>query len=144
MAALRWKLTRRSAFTYYFWGLLDLVYVSWYAIESLEQSKIPFLDDLLLINDAYAHSGILIGATYPYLGWLLGLSACLSAALLLLRSNSAKFICYAQTPIRIICLAPSFSLVYFVSEPLLEDPWVIGFILAISEFSKVISLRKWA
>lgn len=134
---------RRSAFVHYFWGALDLVYLSWYIVESLKRDKVPFLSDLLLINDAYKHSGILIGIVYSYLGWLLSLSVCLSAILLLLRRNSAKFFCYVQSPVRVVYLAPSLSLIYFLPESLRGDPWVIGLVLIFSELSKIFSLWRW-
>ena len=128
---------------FYIWELFDFLHVATYSINSYRLGNTPYFSDLVLTSDNISsHGGIFTGSIVIF-SWLLELSILVSLLMFVLMKSKVKLLCYAQTPFRLIFLIPSIPITLPILRFLGESTTFITiFIVVVSEFIKIYSLRK--
>lgn len=129
--------------TLFVWGVFDLLYISWYSIESLVRGNIPYVTDISSIWRLLPDHGV---AAYIFAcgQWLLQISLIVSAVLLLKRSTRFMWLYYFQIPLRLVYYIPSISIVLiFIGFFGSLGIFVSLILLTVSEIVKVYTLRKF-
>lgn len=125
---------------YLFWGVLDLFYVGRFLYVGYSQDKVPLYTDLqsfILLSAEQSNASLLMFA----LSVLLNLSIVLSAVLLLCRHRSARYLVYAQTPLRVALAVPSLSfLPWLIQAGEINAIALLAGLLIFSEMLKVACL----
>lgn len=136
---------RQRKTVFLFWGILDAVYVLWYAFESYQGGKVPYYTDLLSTIDILSVHGGAVATVMTLMSWLLQVSIIASAVMLLTDNIKAKLLCYIQIPFRLISIVPSVSVILIaVSYFDGLSTTVILSLLVISEVLKGYTLWKFA
>lgn len=135
-------LRRKSVFI--FWGVLDAVFVIWYAFESFQGGKIPYYTDLLSTIDILSVHGGSLATVMASMSWLLQASIIVSMIMLLTGNLKVKILCYIQIPFRLILIVPSVSLILIAASYMDGlDTIFILILLAVSENLKAYTLWKF-
>lgn len=100
------NLNRKHVF--YFWALFDLFYIMRFIWLNLEQGRIPLIDDILSFNGILPHQGFYSLVLFS-LSLLLNVSIFFSAIFLFKQSRNIHWLIYIQTPLRIMFIIPSLS-----------------------------------
>lgn len=131
-------------FIYITWGVLDVIYISWYCIESFRLGKLPYLTDFSSTIDTVLSHGGTLAYLLSSLSWILQVSIIVSAILLILRHPIARILCILQIPLRLLILVPSIS-VLSIYVTLVDEHSTLIFILLLllSEGIKFITLWKY-
>lgn len=135
-------MTRKHVF--WFWGVMDALYVVRYVITSVMGGRIPY------INDIESALGILsehsVAQFYMFiLVMFLQASIIVSAGLFFLQKKYVKWIVFLQVPLRLAFLIPSVSLL-LIGARLAPDYNVVLMValVVVSETVKVWSVWRWS
>lgn len=124
------------------WGAMDAFYVVWYSYKAFQAGRIPYLTDL---SNTFA-LGADIGRfniTMVTMSWLLQFSIILSAVLFLCRYRRARYLGFAQIPLRLLFIYPSISLILVFGSQLKSMPLTVILLVLGSETIKGWSLWKY-
>lgn len=135
-------LRRKSVFI--FWGVLDAVFLIWYAFGSFQSGKIPYYTDLLSTIDILSVHGGSLATVMASMSWLLQASIIVSMVMLLTGNLKVKILCYIQIPFRLIFIVPSVSLILIAASYMdgLGTIFIL-ILLAVSETLKAYTLWKF-
>lgn len=135
-------LRRKSVFI--FWGVLDAVFVIWYAFGSFQGGKIPYYTDLLSTIEILSVHGGSLATVMASMSWLLQASIIVSMIMLLTGNLKVKILCYIQIPFRLILIVPSVSLILIAASYMdgLGTIFIL-ILLAVSETLKAYTLWKF-
>lgn len=128
-----------------FWGLCDLLAITFYLSSRLIKGQIPIYFEL---SQTY-QSTLSFGHPLPFFLLvpviLLYISFFFSGKLLYQQNIKAAIICYIQTPFRLISAAPSLFFIHWPIAYLFNNPPVIlGIILiTLSEIFKLATVIPW-
>lgn len=128
---------------WWLWGGLDGIYIAWYFLGSFLNGRIPFFSDITSAMDILVDHGLV--QVYMFVFHLiLQVSIVLSCALFFSQKNQVKWFVYLQTPLRIIFIVPSVSIL-LMGARLLPDSNVffIAALVVLSEAAKVWSVRRY-
>ena len=140
-AFLKTKIT--SKIVVIFWGLLDLLYVVWFILGSIDKGRIPYITDAILMVDVVKHVGGWLPSFAALMSFALQLSIIVTAFLLLVGSQRAKLICFIQLPFRLLFIVPSISVIPIVVGFVDDYSIPLIFILVVlSEMMKAYTLWK--
>lgn len=133
---------RSAKKTYFFWGVMDILYLICFVVNSILSGRIPYVSDMVDASSASEAYGNIL----PYVSVVVQISLQLSlvgtAALFFLGSSLSRKVYYFQIPFRLYFLIPSFTFLVFVT-PLFEgNEWVYLGIILVFEILKVVSLRS--
>lgn len=129
---------------YYIWGTFDVLHVVIYGFISVIAGRIPYVSDYSSIVDNLASYGDLSMVWLFSTSWLLEFSLLLSIFMFFSRNKKVLFLCYVQTPLRLISSTPSISLVYPVLSFMgFGNIWMAAVILIVSEVIKIHTVRKY-
>jgi len=125
---------------FYFWAVFDLFYIIRFIWINIEQGRIPLIDDLLSFSNLYPQQGLYSLLLFSF-SLLLNVSIVFSAYFLFKQRKSVHWLIYVQTPLRILFVIPSLSILPWLFKTLSIRVGVI-FILAtvISEVLKVVTV----
>lgn len=135
-------MTRRQVF--WFWGVMDAIVVAFYFLTSVARGRVPYLTDfaqaIWFLEDGGITAFYILGLTV-----LMVISILVSCLLFFLERDWVKWVVYLQTPVRVVALIPSVSLLHigaaYVFGPYLVLP--VSLVL-ISEALKVWSVWRWS
>ena len=105
-----------------FWGILDLVWFSYYYPANILKGKVPIVGDLMSAWSNAAAFGTFFHfwtLTIPYL--ILFLSLFASGVLLIRKKPAGAIVAYVQTPFRLLLVTPSISFIFLLTPNSLPD-----------------------
>lgn len=130
-----------------FWGILDLLCITWYVGMNIYRDNLPIVHDIVQGSITIKTFGFPNLIFFSYIGVLLYVSPILSGILLILQKKAGLIISYIQTPFRLIMIIP--PSIFFILWPLNDSfeksllLW-FGFTLVfISEIIKISTLIVW-
>ncbi|MFW0757278.1 hypothetical protein ACN1C3_21510 [Pseudomonas sp. H11T01] len=116
---------------WWIWGILDALSVAWYVVSSVRHNRVPYLTDMFDAFELLQDQGP-VQAVIVAVSWALQLSIIVSALLFLTRRSEAKWLGFAQIPLRLIFLVPSISVVLLGAQifpgysPMLMMALIVG------------------
>lgn len=122
------------------WGALDAFHVLRYCLLSWQEGRVPYRDDWLRILSLTDELSI----SLTWVGWLGGslqLSIPVSGILLLAGHRLARYLAFAQIPLRLLLLYPSISFLLLLAPSLPGALLLV--LLCVSESLKGWSLWKY-
>ena len=134
------KLKRKKVF--WFWAGMDLFYLIEFVGWNLYHRRVPFYDDILAYLQLLHTYGSAAAWLFP-LNFLLITSIPVSMVLFLRQSRYALWLTWAQTPLRLVFMLPSLSLVLWMLREMGSKgvAFFIGLLL-LSEAAKVVTLWR--
>lgn len=128
---------------WWLWGGLDAIYIAWYFLGSFLNGRIPFFSDIASAMDILVDHGLVQVYMFVF-NLILQVSIVLSCALFFSQKIQVKWFVYLQTPLRIIFIVPSVSIL-LMGARLLPDNNVffIAALVVLSEAAKVWSVRRY-
>lgn len=130
--------------TWWLWGVLDALYLGWYAINSIINHRIPYFSDVgSALEILQEHSDVQI---YMFLlSMVLQVSLIVSCVLFLLQKEQVKWVVCLQAPFRLIFVLPSVSL-FFIGARFFPDYnlALMALLVVASEIVKVWSVWRWS
>jgi|SRR5690554_529905 len=141
---MKMKNIKRCNFVFLIWALFDFLHIAIYSINSYRLGNAPYITDIIsTIENIHSHGGAVTGGVF-ILSWILQLSIIVSLAMFLMMKSKVKILCYFQTPIRLLFLVPSISIIIPFLNLFGEiNTIVVITMVIISEALKVYSLKKW-
>lgn len=129
----------------WFWGVMDLFYITRFCYVNYVQGKIPlYIDVESFLAIAPEHG--LASALFVLLSVALNVSIVVSAGLLFFRQRGGLVLIYFQTPFRLFGVVPSLAfLPWLINVNGLTSPILLFALLVTSEMIKLFSLVfvKW-
>lgn len=132
----------RRTFVLLAWAAMDAVHIVWYSSYALLQGRIPYLYDIRATWTTVEHFGVEV-AGFSLAFWTLEFSLLASTWLLLKGNRYAKYLGYAQIPLRLVLLSPSVALLPAVATYLPIHAAMYPLMLLASELLKGWSLHKY-
>ena len=127
-----------------FWGIMDVTYISWYIIESIQSGNAPYYTDVISSFRILSSHGGVISHVWTLLSWTLEFSIMVSGVVLLFGHRMARPICYIQIPFRICFATPSITLMLMAFSFLGSPGFVLALVLLLaSEAIKAFTLWKF-
>ena len=128
---------------WWLWGGLDAIYVIWYVLNSLLGGRVPFFSDIASAVNIFPDHGSVQIYMFAF-NLVLQVSVIFSCALFLLQKAQVKWLVYSQTPLRLIFIVPSVSIL-LIGARVFPDYNVIfmAVLVVISEAAKVWSVRRY-
>lgn len=124
----------------WFWGVMDLFYITRFCYVNYVQGKIPLYSDVKSFLAIAPEHG-LASALFVLLSVALNVSMVVSAGLLLFRQRGALVLIYIQTPFRLFGVVPSLAFIpWLINVNGLTSPILLFALLILSEMIKLISL----
>ena len=120
------------------WGVLDLFHIVWYAFHSLMKGRVPYLEDMISTTGLMVDQDV-SGTVYVIASWVLECSIAISCVLFLGRWRVARWLGWAQIPLRLAFMVPSLSVLFI--GPNLADRYGIVLLLCLLVFSEC--LKGW-
>lgn len=132
------NLNRKHVF--YFWALFDLFYIIRFIWLNLEQGRTPLIDDILSFNSIFPQQGFYSLILFS-LSLLLNVSIVFSAIFLFRQGRNIHWLIYIQTPLRIIFIIPSLSILPFLLKTLsIKSAVIFVLVTVLSEILKVVTI----
>ena len=125
------------------WGAMDAIHIVWYSSHALLRGHMPYFHDLQATWMTVELFGFGV-AGFALAFWTLEASLLASAWLLLKGNPYAKYLGYAQIPLRLWLFIPSVSLVPIAAAYLPMHIVMYTLLVLASEFLKGWSLNKYA
>ena len=134
------KLEQKNVF--WFWGGMDLFYLLQFIGWNIYHQRVPLYDDILSFLPLLQTWGSAAAWLFT-LHFILTISIPASMILFWRHSRYALWLAYAQTPLRLIFMLPSLSLVFWMLREMefKGSAFYIGFLL-VSEAAKVVTLWR--
>lgn len=132
----------KSRMTLLAWGVLDAFYITWYSIKSMQGGRTPYLGDLEATMGLLQDQGG-VNLAMAVMSWLLQLSILVSCVLFLCRYRPARYLGFAQIPLRLLFVVPSISLLLMVAPYLSGYYLVLISLVLASEVLKAWTLWKY-
>ena len=134
------NLERKKVF--WFWGGMDLFYLLQFIGWNIYHQRVPLYDDILSFVPLLQTWGSAAAWLFT-LHFILTISIPVSMILFWRHSRYALWLAYAQTPLRLIFMLPSLSLVFWMLREMefKGSAFYIGFLL-VSEAAKVVTLWR--
>ncbi|SDT59260.1 hypothetical protein SAMN04490182_5641 [Pseudomonas cedrina] len=123
---------------------MDAIYLIWYSINSFFNNRIPYLNDLISASQVLQeHSAVQV--YFFVFALVLHVSLFASCAMFFLQKNSVRWLVVFQTPLRLVLVIPSISLLLIGARifPHYSVLLMAGLIGA-SEILKVWSVWRWS
>lgn len=135
------KMDRKRMF--WFWSGMDLFYLLQFIGWNIYHQRIPLYDDMLSYLQLLHTYGSAAAWLFP-LHFLLIISIPVSMVLLWKQSRYGVWLVYAQTPLRLVFMQPSLSLVLWMVQAMAFKgaALYIGLLL-VSELAKVVTLWRY-
>jgi len=131
------KLSFKSAC--YFWAVFDIFYIARFVFLNISQERTPLIDDIISFGNIYPQQGGYSLILFS-LSLLLNISFVCSAVLLFIKWKSVHWIIYAQTPLRLLFVVPSLSVLPWLLKNISISTGLILFVLTlVSEVLKISS-----
>ena len=122
-----------------FLGLIDIFYIARFVFLNISQERIPLIDDIISFGNIYPQQGEYSLILFS-LSLLLNISVVCSVVLLFIKWKSVHWIIYAQTPLRLIFVVPSLSVLPWLLKNISISTGLILFVLTlVSEVLKISS-----
>ncbi|VUS39645.1 arginine:ornithine antiporter [Klebsiella spallanzanii] len=134
------KLQRKKVFG--FWAGMDLFYLLQFLCWNIYHQRVPFYSDILAYIQLVQNYGSVAAWLYP-LNVILIISIPASMILFWRQSRYALWLAYAQTPLRLVFMLPSLSLVLWMLREMEFRGAIFysGFLL-VSEAAKIVTLWR--
>ena len=126
------------------WGAMDAIYLIWYSSNSFLNNRIPYLSDVISASDVLReHSDVQI---VMFMGALvLQASIFASCAMFFLQKKSVRWLVFFQTPLRLVLVIPSVSLLLIGARVLPQyNVLAMAGLIGASEILKVWSVWRWS
>ncbi|MFK8031216.1 MAG: hypothetical protein AB8G18_13355 [Gammaproteobacteria bacterium] len=126
--------------SFFFWGVLDLIAVIGYVFYRLQLGRIPLYTDIsetLTVLETYQGGDAYFLA---FAKWTLAFSIPVTAFTLMTHASISKYLCLAQTPLRVLTLSCSFFLLGRITSVIDISVWTFMAIVCAVEAAKLISL----
>lgn len=125
---------------FYFWAVFDLFYIIRFIWINIEQGRIPLIDDVVSFSNLFPQQGLYSLFLFSF-SLLLNVSIVFSAFFLFRQWKSVHWFIYAQTPLRILFVIPSLSVLPWLFKTFSIRVGVIFlFVTIISEVLKVVTV----
>lgn len=133
------KISKRN-YVLYFWAAFDLFYIAKFIWWNISQGRISLFDDIVSFNDTYLQLGAYSLVIFSF-SLLFNISIVFSAIAFLKNWKYVNWIVYAQTPIRLLFMVPSVSILLWIFN-FMSINIGLGFVVAvvISEIIKIMTL----
>lgn len=134
---------RYKTTVWWVWGIFDAIYLGWYIFESIARGKIPYISDGISTFWLLSEQGV-SQTVMAVLSWTFQMSIIFTCVLYFSRRDCVKWLSYLQTPLRLVFLVPSVS-VLLVGVQFFPNytPVLMVFLIFISELIKCWSLWKF-
>jgi hypothetical protein len=126
------------------WGAMDAIYLIWYSTNSFLNNRIPYLSDVINASAILQEHSVV--QMYMFvLALVLQVSILASCALFFLQKKSVRWLVFFQTPLRLVLVIPSVSLLLIGARivPHYSVP-LMAVLIGTSEILKIWSVWRWS
>ena len=135
-------MTRKQV--YWFWGAMDAFFLARYAVTSVMGGRVPYLSDVESASWLLREHSVLQLYLFGF-AMLLQVSIVISCLLFFFGREAVKWVVYVQTPLRLVFVVPSVSLLLVGAQFVPNyNPILLAALVIISEALKVWSVRRWS